>query len=384
MQVDTRKAFYFIVLMGVVSMFGDVVYEGARSISGPYLKLLGASALAVSVIAGIGEFCGYAVRIGSGYIADKTALYWPMTIVGYCMLGFIPLLGLADMWQSAGFFLIMERIGKGIRTPARDAILSYVTKKVGRGTGFGIHEALDQIGAIIGPLIFSFAFFLGYGYKSAFEVLWIPTFLCITALLVARGKVPDPERFETASEKKRPPKVFWVYAFFIFLSVLGFSNFQLISFHLRKNSIVSDVSIPMFYAIAMGIDALVAVAIGKLYDRKGLLCLVAIPLLSIPVSIFSFSMKKGAVLAGILLWGAVMGIHETIMRAAVADITSSDKRGTAYGIFNTIYGLSFFLGSSIMGYLYEVSIPYLIIFCATVQLLSVPFFLWLKSFIHYV
>ena len=383
MQIDNKKAFHFIILMGIVSLFGDVVYEGARSISGPYLKLLGASALAVGVIAGIGEFLGYAVRIGSGYLIDKTGFYWPITIIGYAMLGFIPLLGLANMWQTAGFFLIMERIGKGIRTPARDAILSHVTKKIGRGTGFGLHEALDQIGAIIGPLIFSFAFFLGYEYKKSFGFLWIPVLLCIIALLIARAKVPNPERFERPLKNKDFSKVFWIYALFIFLSVLGFSSFQLISFHLKKYSVISDVDIPIFYAIAMGIDALMALIIGKIYDKKGFLCLLAIPLLSIPIPILAFSMDSRSVLIGIIFWGAVMGIHETIMRAAVADITTPEKRGIAYGIFNTIYGFSFFLGSGIMGYLYGISISYLILFCFIAQLLSIPFFVWLRTSVRY-
>ncbi len=368
--------------MGIVSLFGDMVYEGARSVSGPYLRLLGASALAVGIISGIGEFLGYAVRIVAGYLTDKTGLYWPMTIIGYAMLGFIPLLSLADIWQVAGFFLIMERIGKGIRTPARDAILSYVTKKIGRGTGFGLHEALDQIGAIIGPLIFSFVFFLGYGYKESFKLLWIPAFLCIVALFVARSRVPKPERFESSLKDKGISKIFWIYAFFIFLSVLGFSSFQLISYHLKKNAVISDIDIPIFYAIAMGVDALIALIIGKIYDRKGFLCLVAIPVLSMPISALAFSMNKGFILIGIILWGAVMGIHETIMRAAVADITTPDKRGMAYGIFNTIYGFSFFLGNGIMGYLYESSILYLVLFCLIAQLLTIPFFFWLKSSIR--
>ncbi len=370
--------------MGVVSLFGDMVYEGARSVSGPYLKLLGASAAVVGIVAGLGEFLGYAIRILSGYVSDKTGLYWPMTIIGYAMLGFIPLLGLTDMWQVAGFFLIMERIGKGIRTPARDAILSHVTKKVGRGAGFGLHEALDQIGAIIGPLIFSFAFFLGYGYKKGFGILWIPAFLCIIVLLVAKARVPEPERFERPLKDKDISKVFWIYALFISLSVLGFSSFQLIAFHLKKNAVISDAAIPIFYAIAMGIDALIAIIIGKIYDKKGFLCLISIPVLTIPIPLFAFSMNKGFILIGAVLWGAVMGIHETIMRAAVADITMPEKRGTVYGIFNTIYGLSFFLGSGIMGYLYEISIFYLILFCIMAQFLSLLCFIRLRSLVRYV
>ena len=169
-----RVALQFIFLLGIVSLFGDITYEGARSVAGPYLPSLGASALAVGLVGGIGEFLGYALRLVSGFIADRTKAYWPLTIIGYGLLCAIPLMAITNNWALAALFLILERAGKGIRAPARDAILSHATKQVGRGLGFGIHEAIDQIGAVIGPLIFSAVAFSRGGYREGFMILSIP------------------------------------------------------------------------------------------------------------------------------------------------------------------------------------------------------------------
>jgi len=278
-----RTAFQFIILMGIVSLFGDVTYEGARSITGPYLALLGAGAGIVGLVAGIGEFLGYALRLASGYLSDRTRAYWPITIIGYGLLVSIPLLAFADLWQVAAILIISERIGKGIRAPARDAILSHATKQVGRGLGFGIHEALDQIGAIIGPLIFSAVFLL-------------KGLLCVAVLVVARKSVPSPVKLEVSDctlgknikGKGGLPRVFWLYGLFIFLSVAGFANFQIISYHFKVQGVVSDSNIPAFYAIAMGVDAFIALLIGKTYDKIGLISLIIIPVLTFPIPFLAF------------------------------------------------------------------------------------------------
>lgn len=387
-----KTALYFIVLMGIVSLFGDVTYEGARSITGPYLAMLGASAGVVGLVAGTGEFIGYALRLVSGWLSDRTKAYWPITITGYGLLIFIPCLAFAGFWQAAAVFIILERMGKGIRTPARDTILSHATKQVGRGFGFGLHEALDQIGAIIGPLIFSLVFLFKGGYKQGFTILWIPALLCIAILLIARKKVPSPEKLETCDdiksrknmldtgESRKFSRIFWLYALFTFLTVAGFTNFQIISYHFKVQGVISDRLIPIFYAVAMGVDALMALIIGRIYDRVGLISLITIPVLTIPIPFLAFSHSFNLAVMSAILWGAVMGIHETIMRAAIADLTYLENRGTAYGIFNTIYGAGWFIGSTAMGLLYDFSIHYLIMFVILMEVISIPiFFLTLMS-----
>jgi MFS family permease len=384
--MDNKKstAFQFIILLGIVSLFGDITYEAARSVTGPYLAVLGASAVIVGLVSGLGEFLGYALRLASGYVADRTKAYWPITIIGYGLILSIPLLAFAGYWHVAAMLIILERMGKAIRTPARDAILSHATKQVGRGWGFGIHEAIDQIGAIIGPLIFSAVFLLKGGYKEGFTILWIPALLTLVTLFIAKSKVPLPEKLETGgTEQKTEGRkglsgTFCFYSLFIFLSVAGFANFQIISYHFKIRGIVPDVQIPLFYAVAMGVDAVVALIIGRIYDKVGLKSLIIIPLLTLPIPFFAFSHSYGLVLISVVLWGAVMGIHETIMRAAIADIVPIERRGAAYGIFNTIYGASWFIGSVLIGFLYEISINFIFLFVVLTQIISVFVFFMLK------
>ncbi|MCD6256241.1 MAG: MFS transporter [Deltaproteobacteria bacterium] len=369
-----KTAFKFIFLLGIVSLFGDITYEGARSITGPFLSTLGASGAVVGLIAGFGEFIGYGLRLVSGYISDKTKGYWAMVFIGYGLILSIPLLSLVNCWEIAAILIVLERVGKAIRSPARDTILSHATMQVGRGFGFGIHEALDQVGAIIGPLIFSLVFYLKWGYREGLSILLLPAILTLLVLTVARRRYPLPQGFERPikADKGRLSPVFWLYTIFTLLSVTGYANFQLISYHFKIKSVISNTQIPIFYAIAMAIDAIVALIIGKIYDKIGLMSLISIPLFTALIPIFSFSCNYSLALTGIIIWGTVMGMQETIMRAAIADLTPTSRRGLAYGIFNTIYGASWFIGGTLMGILYDFSIRYVIIFATIMELASVP------------
>lgn len=259
-----------------------------------------------------------------------------------------------------------------------DAFLS--AKEVGRGWGFAVHEALDQVGAVIGPVVFSLVFLFHGGYREGFTLLWIPALLTLAVLAIAKKKFPSPQKLETPEEASRQdikgklPRVFWLYTVFTLFSVAGFANFQLISYHLKVQAIVPDAQIPIIYAIAMGVDALAALLVGKTYDRIGLISLLAVPLLTLPIPFLAFSHSYSLVLMGIILWGMVMGIQETIMRAAIADLTSVERRGFAYGVFNTAYGAGWLLGGALMGLLYEPSINYLILFAVVMELISIPLF----------
>jgi MFS family permease len=379
-----REAYRFIFLLGLVSLFGDITYEGARGVSGPFLSILGASATVVGLVAGFGEFFGYGLRIVSGHLVDRTGRHWAVVFLGYGLLLSIPLLALAGRWEVAAFFFLLERMGKAIRTPARDTLLSHATSQVGRGWGFGIHEALDQVGAFLGPLIFSAVLYLGGGYRVGFAVLFLPALLTLSALALARVRIPAPEKFEapiphSRFERDRLPEVFWLYILFISASVAGYATFPLIAYHFKVHSVLSDPQIPILYAVAMGVDAGVALLIGKTYDRIGLVSLIAVPLLTLPTPLLLFSRTYSAVLVGVVLWGAVMGIQETVMRAAIADLAPLERRGTAYGIFNAAYGASWLLGSAAMGFLYDRSIASLVLFAVGMELLSVPLFLWVKG-----
>ena len=374
----------FIILLGIVSLFGDVTYEGARAVTGPFLLALGASSSVVGLVAGIGEFAGYSLRLASGYIADRTGAYWLLTFVGYGLILAIPLLAFAGHWQLAVVLIILERVGKAIRNPARDTMLSYATKKVGRGWGFAVHEALDQIGAVIGPVAFALVLFSHDTYQEGFKFLFIPALLTLAVLALARKRFPSPVRLEIPEEpsgqvtQTRLPRVFWLYTVFALISVAGFANFQLISYHLAAQAIVPDFQIPIIYAVAMAVDAVAALIVGRTYDRIGLTSLLIIPLLTLPIAFFAFSTSYSSVLIGMALWGVVLGVQETIMRAAVADLTPIERRGFAYGVFNTMYGAGWGLGGVVMGLLYSHSISYLIMFSVAMELVSIPIFVMIR------
>jgi MFS family permease len=357
MNTQRNRAYSLILMMGLVSLLGDVVYESARSISGPYLAFLGASAVVVGSVSGLGEFLGYGLRLVSGYLADRTRAYWTATFLGYGLILCIPFLAFATSWQVAAALLILERIGKAIRSPARDTILSHATHQTGRGWGFALHEFLDQIGAILGPLVLSLAFLVNKNYASGFHWLWLPANLVLVFLFIARWKVPNPQTLEAKStdslQKTSLPMAFWVYAAFTFSGVAGFVSFPLLSLYWMKEGLVQVAWIPTLYAVAMGVDALVALAVGKLYDRFGLKTLLAVPFLTLLVPLTGFSNSMVFIGVSIVLWGTVMAIHETTMRAAVAEFAHLHKRATGYGIFNTIYGAGWFIGGSLLGWLYQ-------------------------------
>lgn len=385
-NTSRRAAFKFIILLGVVSLLADMTYEGARSITGPYLALLGASGTVVGIVAGFGELIGYALRLVSGYYSDKTGRYWLITIFGYTVnLLAVPLLALAGRWEIAAALMITERIGKAIRTPSRDAMLSHATKEIGRGWGFGLHEAMDQIGAMLGPLIVAVVLFINGGYKTSFAVLLIPALLALIVLLTARYLYPRPRDLETISvtlETKGFPRVFWIYLVAVVLVAAGYVDFPLVAYHFKKASVAPDNWIPIFYAIAMGIDALAALLFGRLFDRKGVSILIFAVLASSLFAPLVFLGNFYSALFGIALWGIGMGAQESIMRASIANMISANKRGSAYGVFNAGYGLFWFLGSAVMGIFYDISIPVLIAFSVITQLASIPFLIMTKRAIN--
>jgi len=381
--ISKATALKFVILLGVVSLFADMTYEGARSITGPYLALLGASGTIVGIVAGFGELIGYALRLVSGYISDRTGKYWTVTLFGYFVnLLAVPLLALAGRWEIAALLMIMERMGKAIRNPSRDAMLSHATQSIGRGWGFGLHEAMDQIGAILGPLIVAGVLYLNGGYRISFVVLLVPALLALAVLLVARALYARPRDLEVASVELKTggfSRIFWLYLAAVSLVAAGYVDFPLISFHFEKLSVVSKVWIPLFYAVAMGVDALSALFFGRLFDRIGLSILIVVSFLSSLFAPLVFLGGFNLALAGMALWGVGMGAQESIMRAAIADMVPMNKRSTAYGIFNAGFGLFWFLGSALMGVLYDVSISSLIIFSVVMQLASIPFFIVIRK-----
>jgi len=371
-----NKAIQFVFILGLISLFSDMTYEAARSINGPFLKTLGTNGTIIGLIAGLGELIGYGLRFISGYIADKTKKYWLILIIGYCLNLFsVPLLALAGYWQIAAVLMISERIGKAIRTAPRDALLSFGTQQIGRGWGYGLHEAMDQIGAFTGPILVSIILFLkNQKYSLAYSLLIIPATIAIALLLYCKYLYPNPENLEIKNKylpQKKFSKQYWIYVLAIGFIAAGFVDFPLIAYHFKTKAIMNDTIIPIFYSIAMATDAITALITGKLFDKIGIKILIITTILS---SLFVPMVFKGnfyIALVGIALWGIGMGSQESIVKAQIANMVSPEKRSIAFGSFHFVFGIFWFLGSSIMGFLYDVSLNGLIAFSIISQLLAV-------------
>jgi MFS family permease len=378
-RASNRKgALKFVVSIGILSFFADFTYEGSRSIVGPYLAVLQANAVTVAVVSGAGELLGYAVRLVSGRAADVTGKFWPITIFGYFVqLLSVPMLALAGNWQTAAFLVVLERVGKAIRNPPRDVMLSHAGKQIGRGWAFGLHEALDQFGALFGPLLIAFVLAKRGEYRFAFAVLLVPALICLIVLLVARWVYPKPEEMETETPGVEPeglPPVFWMYLAGAGLVAAGFADYPLIAYHFQRAAVVSKNIIPVFYGIAMGVSGIGSLIFGRLFDRAGFLVLIALTVATAAFAPLVFTGGLWAALAGAALWGLGMGVHESLIPAAVAPLVPIQRRASAYGLFTAGYGLCWFLGSAAIGLLYQKSIPATIAFCVAAQLASVPFF----------
>jgi MFS family permease len=394
------RAMHVIVLFGIVSLFGDMLYEGARSANGQYLELLGVSATLLGLVYGLGEFLGYALRLVSGYISDRTGRQWAFIFMGYATLIVVPLMGLTANWQIIIILILLERIGKGLRSPPKDTILSQVAEQGGTGMGraFGIQEALDQIGAFSGPLVFSLAFYIsGQQGITDYQIGYLSLFIAFVLLLIALALVFS--RYKGYSLNVEPPVLntgsevltrnFWMFTLFASLTTMGLVNFSLIGYYLKAESILPDTEIVMLYSMAMIVDAAVALCIGSLYDRMkarsgrksgGISVLVAVPVLTAAIPFLGFAGTAAGAIIGMVLFGAVMGAHETVMRSAIADITPFRKRGTAYGIFYTAYGISFLIGSSAMGIIYDhfetIDIGMAVV---VIEILALIVFIWMRS-----
>ncbi|BAZ05040.1 MFS transporter [Calothrix sp. NIES-3974] len=379
-QGKSKSALKFVVILGIVSLCADATYEGARSITGAYLGVLGASGFVVGLVAGLGELIGYCFRLFIGYLSDKTRKYWRITTIGYALnTTVVPMLALAGTWQIAALLMLGERTGKAIRTPPRDVLLSHAALRLGGGFGFGLHETLDQIGAVAGPLAVATMVSFTGGYQSGFAILLIPAVVGMVVLLFGQRIYPNPRDFEhhTAPlDSQGLPRKFWIYLGAVAFMAAGFADFPLIAYYFQTQAIATGNTIPLLYALAMGVDGIAALIFGRLFDRFGIsILIVAVVLSSLFAPLVFFGTLNLAVL-GIVLWGIGMGAQESILKAAVAAMIPPEKRGSAFGIFNTGYGLSWFLGSALMGVFYDSSMNILIIFSILVQLAAVPILLF--------
>jgi predicted MFS family arabinose efflux permease len=289
----------------------------------------------------------------------------------------VPLLAIAQTWQMAGLLIVLERVGRAIRNPPRDVMLSHAGQEVGLGWTFGLHEALDQLGAFSGPLVLAWILARHGDYKLGFAVLAVPATITIAILIFARLAYPRPQEMEVHVpdvQGRGLPRVFWMYLVGAALVAAGFADFSLMAFHFRKAQIVPQTLIPIFYAVAMAVSGMGSLVFGKLFDRSGLLILVLLTLIGTVATPLAFLGHEWAALAGCAVWGLGMGVHESIIPAAVATMVPPQRRPSAYGTFTAVYGVCWFLGSVMIGRLYDVSLPALVGFSVAAQLAAIPVF----------
>lgn len=366
----------FVVLVGVMSFFADFTYEGSRSVVGQYLAVFGAGALAIAVITGFGELLGYGLRLFSGRLADRTQRYWPVTIAGYVLqMSVVPLLALAGSWPMAAALIILERVGKATRNPPRDAMLSHAAKEIGYGWAFGVHEALDQFGATFGPLLVALVLTLTHGqYKLAFAALAVPAAIMLSLLLVARVHYPRPQELSAGPPEVTTrgfPRVFWVYLSAAALVAAGFADFPLIAYHFEHTHVAAAEFIPVFYAVAMAVSGTGSLLFGRMFDRWGISVLIPLTVLSALYAPLVFLGGFWGGLVGSSLWGLGMGVHESIIPAAVGPMVSPDRRASAYGLFTGLYGVAWFVGSVAIGALFSVSLVAVAGFAVVTELAAV-------------
>lgn len=380
----TRRALRLIVLFGLISLLADLTYESARSLVGPYLGWLGASATAVGLVAGAGELVGYGLRLASGYLGDRTRRYWTLTLLGYAVnLLAVPALALVGRWEVAAALVIVERAGKALRAPARDVLLSHATAQVGHGRGFGLHEALDQIGAVAGPLLMAGVLVQGGSYRMAFALLLVPAMLALVLLGVARLHYPRPQELESCTSAHLTdrffPRVFWIFLTGAGFLAAGYADFPLIAFHFRETGVLPEAWIPLSYALAMAVDAGAALGLGRLFDRTGSVILALAVALTATFAPLTFLGGTKAAWIGMALWGVGMGAQESVLRATLARMIPSDRRGTAFGLFHAIFGVCWFAGSALLGVLYDSSILALVIVSVALQLLAALVLGWVSD-----
>ena len=385
---NSRKNAYFgILLLGIVSLMGDVVYEGSRGIVPSYLEFLGATALIVGLVGGLGDFLGYAVRLVSGFLADTTRAYWLFIFLGYGLIVSIPLLGLPLGLGIAVILVLLERFGKAFRSPSRDTVLSIISKDVGAGKAFGIHELLDQIGAILGPLMVAFLMLSTNNYSFTFSFLFLPFLVLLVVLAYTHKRIGsktiviEPQKIEGKREKLARP--FYIYTFAVLLNTVGLIPYTLILY--KASEILQPTQqwiVPLIYVLIQGVDAPMALIAGYAYDKFGIGVLVMPFLLSLfPPLLTMVGAELSTLIAAAIVFGLVLGTQESIYRAAVSELTPISSRGTAYGIFNTAYGVGFLISGALYGLLMELKPPFIVVifYVSVTQIIATASLLSIRS-----
>jgi MFS family permease len=378
---SASPAFTFVLMMGAVDFFGDTTYSGGASMNGPFLASLGAGAAVIGITAGLSEFLNYLTRGISGYLADKTGKYWRIAFIGYVLnLIAVPAIALAGHWTVAAGLVLLQGIGRGMRKPIVEAMLSYTTGQHGRGWVYGVHNALDAGGRTVGPLVIALVLFLNGDYRTGYAMLAIPCLLALASLTLARIKFPVPSRLEqhASAPAKGFTPAYWLYMLAGALFAAGLMSFELIAFHLSSTRLAESYWVPLFLAFGTAFGVIASLGLGRLYDRMGLPVVLSAVLLT---SLFSPLVFLGGfylALLGMALWGIGQVTQDMLLKAIVAGVLPGNRRSLAFGLFSAGYGSGWLLGSIATGLLYEQSPLALVVFAVLVQLGSLPLFVFAR------
>jgi len=380
LAVSDSSAFRFVLTLGVVNLFADMTYEGGASINGQFLGSLGASAAAISIIAGVGEFLGYSLRSVSGYFADRTGKHWLITFTGYTInLLAVPAMTLAGTWQAAGALMLVERVGRAIRKPTIEAMLSYSTGKHGKGWVYAVNTAMDETGATLGPLLIALALFLRADFRAGYALLLISSLLALASLIAARVLFPVPSRLESGGPSTARAtgftRSYWLYMVAGACFAAGLMSFELVSYHLSSTGTVTKHWVPIFLALATAGAVVASLILGRSYDKVGIGAVVVAVVLASLFSPLVFFGSFWPALAGLMLWGIGYATQDTLLKVLIASVLPEDRRNLAFGLFYLGYGGGWLVGSVTTGLLYDRARVALVVFAVVVQLASLPFFI---------
>jgi MFS family permease len=396
------RAWSFVICFGLVSLFADMVYEGARSIIGPYLATLGASAAVVGAVAGVGEFIGYGLRVGSGYLVQRRAHYWTWTITGYALTVLsVPLIGSSTVMAPALLLYGTERLGKAVRSPAKDTLLSHASTQTGRGTAFGVHQAMDQAGAVAGPLLLAAVLWLQAGnYRLAFGVLLVPGVVVLALLFWLRHRVPDPAAYEAgasaqpaasppAAAQTSPgpapgrvraglPPLVRQYIGVVGLLSVGIAAFPLLAYHAQTQGLLTPAQVPLLFALAMAVDGLSGLAMGRVYDRRGPGVLLVVPAAA-GASAIAFTDHATLVWVGVAIWGMVNGVLDSTVKAVVTELVEPAGRSIAFGWLALARGLGLLLSGVVLGVVYDQSITLVVALLVGINAVALAALSWVLA-----
>lgn len=346
--------------LGLVSFFTDLSSEMVFGLLPLFLTgPLGASRTLLGLIEGVGEMLGYTVRMGSGALSDRMQKRKPLVILGYSLSAASkPFFGAAAGWADVFLVRALDRVGKGVRTAPRDALISESAPEAKVGRAFGIHRSMDQAGAIVGPAI-AFVLFPHIGFQGVFLASLVPGALAVVILMLFVKERLAPSRPKSVSanvlavlSQKRFVALLAIMAVF----GIGAFNFSFVLVRASDLGVADDTVVLVYLAINVAHTA-VGYPAGVLADRVGKekMLPVAYGVFAASTLLMLASTDSAHAYALALVYGAYLGIAETVQRAVVPRYVAAEHRGTAYGLYNMVAGFSFLTANLVFGFLLDSS-----------------------------